>query len=89
MSNKSNNRVTVNIFFVNFRYPTYVYQVDLSCQVAISVILASFAFVVIKWEKLVKENPWIVYTISLSSIGIIEVIIKRKDSFSHQKFANR
>ena len=55
------------------RYPHYVYQMDLACQVLLSVIFAIFAFFMIKWEKLVKEKQWIIYSISLACIIIIEV----------------
>lgn len=57
----------------NFRYQYYVYQVDLATHVCLTLFFCGLAFFVIKWEKLVKENQWIVYTISLVSVLVIEV----------------
>ena len=58
---------------LNFRYQYYVYQVDLATHVSLTLFFCGLAFFVIKWEKLVKENQWIVYTISLVSVLVIEV----------------
>lgn len=57
----------------NYRYQYYVYQVDLATHVCLTLFFCGLAFFVIKWEKLVKENQWIVYTISLVSVLVIEV----------------
>ena len=57
----------------NFRYPEYVYQLDLSSQVILAIVYGLFAFFVIRWEKLVKEKRWVVYTISIVIIAAIEI----------------
>ena len=56
------------------RYPDHVYQIDLMIQVTICLVFAFLTFYVIKWEKLLKEKKWLVYTVSLGSIALIEVI---------------
>ena len=55
------------------RYPNYVYQVDLGIQVTICLVFAFLAFYVIKWEKLLKENKWQVYCVSLAAVALIQV----------------
>ena len=55
------------------RYDYYIYQLDLSTNVILAVFFGLLGFFVIRWEKLVKDNQWIIYTISLASVIIIEV----------------
>ena len=50
-----------------------MYQLDISSQVILATIYGSFAFFVIRWEKLVKEKQWVVYTISIAIIAAIEI----------------
>ena len=66
--------VQVMVFHTPCRYPDYVYQIDLMIQVTICLVFAFLTFYVIKWEKLLKEKKWLVYTVSLGSIALIEVI---------------
>ena len=56
------------------RYPDYVYQIDLMIQVTICLVFAFLTFSVIKWEKLLKEKKWLVYSVSLGSVALIEVM---------------
>ena len=50
-----------------------MYQLDISSQVILAITYGLFAFFVIRWEKLVKEKQWVVYTISIAIIAAIEI----------------
>ena len=43
-------------------------------QVTICLVFAFLTFSVIKWEKLLKEKKWLVYSVSLGSVALIEGI---------------